>query len=173
MRPEVAGRGNEWPGQLHIFVMLIAVSISRTPPQNYRRCSDGDCNGQHNSRFSSTAVPSERSVIATSRLPHLTATASRTSRRQSNAVNAAIKKVRLRLYHRSSLLAVVRFGPLKKGGWKAAIKNARRIPRRINPCRDLHPSHPDRAETTKTAAHESLNTLGNSAEAPSIAPVCR
>jgi hypothetical protein len=95
MRPEVAGRGNEWPGQLHIFVMLIAVSISRTPPQNYRRCSDGDCDGQHNSRFSSTAVPSERSVIATSRLPHLTATASRTSRRQSNAVNAAIKKVRL------------------------------------------------------------------------------
>ena len=47
MRAEVAGRGNEWLGQLHIFAMLIAVSIPGHHPQHYRRYSDGDCDGQH------------------------------------------------------------------------------------------------------------------------------
>jgi hypothetical protein len=54
MRAEVAGRGNEWLGQLHIFAMLIAVSIPGHCPQHYRRYSDGDCDGQHRPWFPRT-----------------------------------------------------------------------------------------------------------------------
>ena len=70
MRAEVAGRGNEWLGQLHIFAMLIAVSIPGHRPQHYRRYSDGDCDGQHRPWFPRTVaneelfeIPSTREVL--------------------------------------------------------------------------------------------------------------